>query len=294
MKIWFNRDDVNFDKFTQEQFLIIGEFDPAIILKDKDFNNVEWIKQISKKVEIVNCVELADVILYPKKLDTQIYNYLHFNKKVLAFYNDDNDASIASDNIILFRTSIINSKKKQNEYSMPAWSTDFKQYIKYQKKQKIPTVGFCGAITHPIRQEIINNLKNDLHIHPNFIIRNNFWGGAVHNEIIRKEYIDNMINSDFIVCCRGAGNFSYRLYETMSMGKIPIIFDTDISLPCEDVINYNKFIKTSSLHDITRMIKTLWDNMSDETYIDLQKYSRCMYETYISPPAFTDYIYKIL
>ena len=292
MKIWFDKNDVNFNIFTQEQFLIVGEFNRDVVINDKDFNNVEWIEQISKKVKIVENVKEADFVLYPNKLDNQIHKYTKLNKPVLAFYNDDNDAPIIKiDNLTLFRTSIRQSKKNQNEHSMPAWSADFKPYIRYKNKQNKPIIGFCGAITHPIRQEVINNLQNNQQIRTNFILRNQFWGGSIHNNILRNEYIDNMSNSDFIVCSRGAGNFSYRLYETLSMGKIPIILDTDISLPCQDVIDYNKFIVTSNPSDIVTMVTNCWNSMSDEMYIDLQKYSRYIYEKYISPPAFTDYIF---
>ena len=290
MKIWFDKNDVDFNTFTQEQFLIAGEFNRDVVIKNKDFNNVEWVEQISKKVRIVENVQEADFILYPNKLDNQIHKYTKLNKQVLAFYNDDNDTPVKIDNLTLFRTSIRQSKKNQNEHSMPAWSADFKPYIRYKNKQNIPIIGFCGAITHPIRQGVINNLQNNQQIRTNFIVRNQFWGGSVHNPALRNEYIDNMLNSDFIVCSRGAGNFSYRLYETLSMGKIPIILDTDISLPCQDVVDYNRFIVTSNPSDIVTMIINCWNSMSDEMYIDLQKYSRYVYDKYISPPGFTDYI----
>ena len=290
MKIWFDRNDVNFNVFTQEQFLIVGEFDLDIVLKDKDFNNIKWIEQISEKVKIVDDVESADIILYPKKLDSGIKKYINLNKKVLAFYNDDNDVSFILDEVILFRTSIVNSRKRKNENVMPAWSSDF-NILEYRKKHEIPTIGFCGSITHPIRKEVIEQIEKNSNSIPNFIIRESFWGGKPHDKNLRNEYINNMINSDFVICCRGAGNFSYRLYETMNMGRIPIIIDTDISLPCHgDGIDYNKFIMTENVKDVPKLIEKMWKGLTEETYLALQMYSRRMYDEYISPPSFASHV----
>lgn len=47
----------------------------------------------------------------------------------------------------------------------------------------------------------------------------------------RKEYIQNMIESDFILAPRGDANQSARLYETLSAGRIPILPSTKQVLP---------------------------------------------------------------
>ena len=52
----------------------------------------------------------------------------------------------------------------------------------------------------------------------------------------------------------------------------------------------HRFIVTSNPSDIVTMVINCWNSMSDEMYIDLQKYSRYVYDKYISPPGFTDYI----
>ena len=41
-----------------------------------------------------------------------------------------------------------------------------------------------------------------------------------------------------MLCARGRGNFSYRLYETLCSGRIPVFIDTDCVLPFEDVIDW--------------------------------------------------------
>jgi hypothetical protein len=94
-----------------------------------------------------------------------------------------------------------------------------------------------------------------------------------------------------VLCSRGAGNFSYRLYEALSCGKIPIIIDTDISLPCYNVIDWEKFIITTP-SNINKDIKKWWDNMDDKKYAEAQEYSRFIYEQYLTPSGFAKYISK--
>ena len=43
----------------------------------------------------------------------------------------------------------------------------------------------------------------------------------------------------FTFCYRGAGNFSYRFYETLMMGRIPILVNTDCVFPFEDKVDIN-------------------------------------------------------
>ena len=36
--------------------------------------------------------------------------------------------------------------------------------------------------------------------------------------------------------------FSYRFYEALNMGRVPILIDTDTELPFERIIDWSKFI----------------------------------------------------
>ena len=74
----------------------------------------------------------------------------------------------------------------------------------------------------------------------NIVLRPSFYGGAAGGDPdaqlqARTGYVENLVASDYVLCARGAGNFSYRLYETLSCGRIPVFVDTDCVLPHEDV-----------------------------------------------------------
>jgi hypothetical protein len=298
MNLWFDRNDVDFKAFCSEQFLLMPLFNDTVLTHNKDFVNcVNWKKDIENIVKFTD-IENCDFILFPNKLNNNIYRYLElskkYNKKIIVFYNDDNDAPIALDkSIIVFRTSFYRSKKKINEFAMPAWSRDFNDYeaFKTRVKNKLPTVSFCGYISHPIRKTCLEFLKTNTNIEKEFIIRDMFWGGRIHDDIIRNDYVKSIVNSDMVLCTRGAGNFSYRFYETLSCGRIPVLVDTDCVLPCEDAVMWKDMcVYVSDPKNINEAIFSFWNNLELERYKELQTNIRHIYETYISPSGFAKYL----
>ena len=297
MKVWFDKNDVDFNRFTSEQFLLLPLFSEDVIKKDNDFKNNNWSKGIEETVEYVSKIEDADIVIYPKKFDEGVAKYVQYctsnNKKLYCFYNDDNSHPVdESLNLVLYRTSLYKSKKRKNEFSLPAWSQDlFSVDQKHRLKSNVPTVGFCGYLSHPIRSECIGVLNDNLSIKTNFVIRNAFWGGSPHNTVIREEYVNNIVNSDFVLCTRGAGNFSYRFYETLSCGRIPIFVDTDCVLPCKDIIDWSQIcIIVNSPVNLNKTINEFWNKISEKEYIQMQIKVREMYQKYISPDGFARYL----
>tara|TARA_R110001592_G_scaffold119740_1_gene323152 strand:+ start:3858 stop:4766 length:909 start_codon:yes stop_codon:yes gene_type:complete len=294
MKIWYDIEDICLSDFISEKFLFLPLFSDSVIKQDNDFKNNKWVTNINSIVEY-SSIEDADCIVYHDKLNDNIIPFLkkleNFKKPIIAFFNDDSDIPVSEtlpENLLVYRTSINKKNQKPNEIPMPAWSQDFdaSELRKYSLK---PVVSFCGAITHPIRYSCIKKLNKCNNLETSFIIRNAFWGGNIHGVRLREEYKTNMQGSDLVLCCRGAGNFSYRLYETLSCGKIPIIVDTDITLPCDNVIDWNNFIITTP-ENIVSDIKQWWKNMDDKKYAEIQRYSRSVYEDYLNPAGFANYI----
>ncbi len=294
MKVWYDKENICLSNFISEKFLFLPLFSNKVISQNNDFKNNKWLPYINSVVEYCS-IENADCIVYHDKLNKEIIPFLEeyksFKQPVITFFNDDNDVPISDKlptNLVVYRTSINKTKQRKNEIPMPAWSEDF-GVSKIRTRQKKPVVSFCGAITHPVRYSCIERLKVSGNLKTSFIIRSAFWGGNPHGENLRKEYKSNMKSSDLVLCCRGAGNFSFRLYETLSCGKVPIILDTDIALPCNDVINWDRFIITTP-ENIVSDIKQWWENMDDNKYAEVQRYSRSIYEKYLSPAGFAQYI----
>ena len=87
------------------------------------------------------------------------------------------------------------------------------------------------------RKKTIDVIKREKRVKFNFIKREK-WLWIYEKDVLRTEYIDNLINSDFPLVIRWFWNFSFRLSEVMSLWKIPLFIDTDCKLPFENEINY--------------------------------------------------------
>ncbi len=87
-----------------------------------------------------------------------------------------------------------------------------------------------------------------------FIQRNHALTTATKDEM-RKQYIQNMISSDFVLLVRGFWNYSIRQYEVLSLGKIPIYIDTWAKLPFPERIAYKDMFITIPIWDIRNIQK---------------------------------------
>jgi hypothetical protein len=302
MKIWFDTHKITFEDFKSEQILISPFIRLEVIEKNLDFINAnKWMREAQELIHYTT-LDNCDVLVFHDKLNTDIGQYidlaLKYRKPVIALYNDDNAVPTNLPKYVhVYRTSFYKSKQKENEFALPAWSDDFTNTKKICLKMKSekPTVSFCGALSNESRQQAMDILSKNQNIQTNFLVRNEgFWGGKPQDQNIRKEYIDNMYNSDIVLCCRGIGNFSYRLYETMSLGKIPLIVDSDLVMPFENEINWKKLtIWVDSVDKIDEAVVNFWNSINETQYKDLQLKIRKFYEEYVSPIGFIKQINRI-
>jgi hypothetical protein len=225
----------------------------------------------------------------------------------------------------VFRTSLLRSQQRPNEFALPAWSEDFLQYcggeLRPRPKRARPVIGFCGntmaglparrfgdgirglfgkpreatagiEVAHP-RTKALVAVDRDRRLQADFVLREGFWAGAVGNTQAlmeaRATYVRNMLESDYVLCVRGIGNFSYRLYETLSMGRIPIFVDTDCVLPLEfDVAwrDYCVWVDESEVDRIADRVLEFHESRSEPEFAEHQRACRRLWETRISPQGF--------
>lgn len=191
-----------------------------------------------------------------------------------------------------------------------------KDEIEVRKKQAKPVVGFCGHASfnkekqvkeivkcvientkrffkNPLRKDyeplfasafqragLLRYFEKSDTIETNFIYRENYRGGAKtdkEREQTTLEYYNNIKNSDYVLCVRGAGNFSVRLYETLLMGRIPIFVNTDCLLPFEDTINWKNhvvWVEWKNRSKIADIVTDFHQNISNESFKNLQEKNR--------------------
>jgi hypothetical protein len=91
--------------------------------------------------------------------------------------------------------------------------------------------------------------------------------------------------------------FSIRLFETLSLGRIPILIDTDVVLPYEFAIDWNKyciFANESTIGSIGRRVKEFHHNLGKEQFKNLQVACRDLYEQWLSPSGFFRHLHLLL
>lgn len=131
-----------------------------------------------------------------------------------------------------------------------------------------------------LRMRVLSLVGSDQRITSNFIIRRAYRAGARtpdDRERTTREYYQNMIDSDYVICIRGRGNFSSRLYETMAMGRIPIIVDTDCVFPYDDLIDWKSltvWIDYRELHTLPAKLMEFHAGLSEDAFTSLQQQIR--------------------
>lgn len=284
--------NLHFDEVLEEQILYFGKIPERIINRNKTFRHLRQAEVLAhiKYTDAIN----SDFIYFPQKIyencniDNLISTAKECNKYILLFSNDDSDSVYNFDRSIIFRTSIYKSTKPTNYLSLPAFCNDLRQeagmYL-FRKKSDRPVIGFCGAITHPARAHVLNAISNCTKVDTNFIVRGSFWGGKPWDNDIRQEYINNTLNSDFVMCVRGAGNFSYRLYETLCLGRVPLVLESDMCTPFEEFLDYSKIILV--VKDISNIEGVILDYYNKiDNFIEHQQMLRYFWEDHLSPIGF--------
>lgn len=185
----------------------------------------------------------------------------------------------------------------------------------------LPRIGFCGQATlHPLklikdwillrklkmdskkpeatylyvpqflpafeRGRLLNKIKNSKLVRTDFVFRTHYRGGA-NTEIeklkVEREFFENINRNLFTICLRGMGNYSVRFYQTLAMGRIPVLIDSDSVLPFADQIPYEEFIVRVPYHHrfiADQYVQQFLMGKSPEHLVYIQQQARQIWLTY--------------
>jgi hypothetical protein len=121
---------------------------------------------------------------------------------------------------------------------------------------------FIGSYTHPLRKEIFNLYSSD----KDFKLNGGEWAAAVTDKQFN-EFITTTVKSEFTLCPRGYGASSFRLYEALQLGSIPVYISDKKWLPFEDEINWNDFcviVEPDNLINLKNILKDISDNQKNK------------------------------
>jgi hypothetical protein len=185
------------------------------------------------------------------------------------------------DYVNLFCTT--NEGQSKNVFTFPYFLEPINESYDVIQSKK-PIVSFCGFISHVSRLLCIKELEKDSRIQTNFLIRDKFWAGKPHDKLVVSEYRNNIKNSHFVLCNRGAGNWSMRFYHALESGRIPVLIQSGNKLPFDKHIDYEKYIVLANNEkDMIKKIMQVWN---DEDIIKRQHSCRKLYEDWFTPLSF--------
>lgn len=241
----------------------------------------------------------------------------------VVFHGHDSTEPLPFDGVVL-RTSLLRSRRCSGEFAQPAWSEDLLtrylgEELRPRPKRSRPVVGFCGGTGIPytaslggrLRRRLGNRLgttpglagdhprtralravKRDRRVESNFVLHRDFWGGARDPSSqlrARHEFVQNMLESDYALCARGSGNFSFRFYEALSMGRIPVFVDTDCVLPLEFDIEWRDYcvwVDSAEIDEIGDRVLEFHESLDEAEFEERQRAARRLWETRLSPEGF--------
>ncbi len=151
------------------------------------------------------------------------------------------------------------------------------------------------------RAQAIAILKASSEVTLNLKARGSFSGSAktAQGDLrqLRQDLVDTILASDYALDVRGDANDSSRLFEILSLGRIPVLVDTERPLPFSDVIDYSSFCLIIDFRDIKKLperIAAFHRAVSPETYEDMQKKAREAFVRYLRIDAQMRQIIRLL
>lgn len=185
------------------------------------------------------------------------------------------------------------SFKEQVRINLSTLKSNIKRLFKQEDSDYQKVYNAAGN-----RFSYLQKLERSTDIKTDFIYRDKYRAGSItveQREKSTREFFENLNSSPYTFCLRGAGNFSVRFFESLALGRIPILIDTDVQLPLEGIINWDKHIcRVSTEENLTDAITRFHYSHDRESFIELQNSNRSLYERYLNRHAYLCEIHSIL
>lgn len=150
-----------------------------------------------------------------------------------------------------------------------------KEFI--QPKEKTIFASFVGSRnTHPIRMDMCKHLSNL----DDYYISADTWSPTVPIDNF-KNFVEITSSSKFSLAPRGYGKQSFRLYEILQLGSVPVYVSDEHYLPWMDELDWNDFcvpVNEDEIEEIDDILKSI----SDEDYNKLVQNGKKAYQEYFT------------
>ena len=147
-------------------------------------------------------------------------------------------------------------------------------------------VSFIGSDTHPVRRRAIDSINGNDRV----VVKSRGWNNNVPMNDLT-QFLTITVRSEFCLCPRGYGKSSFRLYECMQMGTIPVYVSDEHYLPWSDELDWNEFCVLVTQEEIPDIYNRL-NSMTEETKNQMRNKLEEVYDKYFSLSGMYDNIMK--
>ncbi len=239
--------------------------------------------EITKKYIPVYWTELQISSYNITKLQHSILNTLDKQKYYFTVVQHDDGINVyMPNNVIVFGMGGI------GHIALPLTYENPQVFEKYKNNKKHILCSFVGSITHNCRQIMVDKLSN---IDDISIIANNEWTNQI--DVNKQEaFLQVTSSSKFTLCPRGYGKTSFRLYEALKLGSIPIYIYDDCFLPYREILDWSKLAVLVHVGDIGN-IHSIIKSISDEQINEMLEYYK-KYEYLFTYEGMCEYVVNLM
>lgn len=238
----------------------------------------EWLRRIGEGSIVLVPESAADVFLCAHDACDQsrvacgLVAARRSGAPVVLYSESDDVKATPTVGGTVFRSSAYASRLRPHERIATGWVPDLRAESsdgcpEVAPWHDRPTVGFIGHVTGGLRSiryitrgmqhfygfryrdQVLRTFERSSDVSTAFVRRRRNLGppmagthGDERRRAMRREYVESVFANPYSLCIRGAGNWSYRLFETLAAGRIPVLIDTDCALPMEREIEWTKHI----------------------------------------------------
>jgi hypothetical protein len=155
-----------------------------------------------------------------------------------------------------------------------------------------------------LRRRALHVLSADPRIDTDFLVRDRYRAGVrtIAERLDRshpraQEFFANIRANAYTVCVRGGGNFSTRLYETLCLGRIPIIVDTGVVLPWREEVDWadhGVVVPADRLAELSDRVVQHHARHDDAEFTALQARCRALWVDRLSVAGFFGHLEELL
>lgn len=144
----------------------------------------------------------------------------------------------------------------------------------YKKEDKTIRASFVGSHTHAMRGDMA------AYVPPEYVISMQpSWSDVITDERF-SAFEETSIRSEYMLCPRGYGPTSYRMYEAFQYGAIPVYISDRFWLPWEKELNWDNLIIKITPQELPNIKQILDDN--EEMKDSMLEYAASVYDEYFS------------